>query len=125
MVLLFVKITEFAARDLVAILKYSERAYGRVGRTRYKNLLDQAICDLAENFRRPGTHPVDPLNPDYFGYHIKWSKNRVQSEKVSRPRHFILYRLVNESTLVIARVLHERMLPTLDGESEPDPNQME
>ena len=44
-------------------------------------------------------------------YHLLHSRNRVTSrtERVNRPRHFLLYRIRPDGTVEIGRVLHDSM----------------
>lgn len=105
-----VKIAVTARQDIAKTLRISESEFGVSARACYKSLIDQAISDLAEDVARPGTRRIDDIREGYFIYHLKMSRGNVVGEAVGRPRHFLLYRLGNVDTLIIARLLHERML---------------
>jgi len=51
------------------------------------------------------------LGPDVLLWHCSQSRQRALGEKVRTPRHVLLCRWDGD-TLVIGRVLHERMDPT-------------
>ncbi|MGI9302189.1 MAG: type II toxin-antitoxin system RelE/ParE family toxin, partial [Gammaproteobacteria bacterium] len=106
-----VEIATTARRDIARVLRNSEKEFGTSARDRYKALLDQAIGDLAEDSARPGTRHIDEIRKGYCVYHLKFSRNRVTGKRVGKPRHFLMYRHGNGGALIIARLLHERMLP--------------
>jgi len=106
----FVKIAATARRDIAKALRISENEFGLTARDRYKALIDQAIQDLAEDATRLGVRRIDEIREGYFIYHLKMSRGNVAGDRVGKPRHFLLYRFEKEDTLIIARLLHERML---------------
>lgn len=105
-----VKIAATARRDIAKLLRNSENEFGASARARYKALIDQAIADLSEDTKRPGTRQIDEIRLGYFVYHLKFSRDGVVGESVGKPRHCLLYRCGDAGTLIIARLLHERML---------------
>lgn len=106
-----VKLAATARRDIAAALRNSENEFGLSARARYKALIDQAIADLAEDAERPGTRRLDEVGKGYWVYHLKFSRSRVTGKSVGKPRHFLMYRFENSDALIIARLLHDRMLP--------------
>jgi toxin ParE1/3/4 len=40
-------------------------------------------------------------------YHLEYSRGGVKGERVKTPRHFLLYRHLNERVIEVGRVLHD------------------
>ena len=104
-----VRLSRGARRDLKQILRHSELEFGETVRTRYKQLLDQAIADLADDAGRVGVRCIDEVRSGYFVYHLKWAKARVGPPTIRRPRHLLVFRILDEFIL-LAAVAHEREL---------------
>lgn len=87
------RLTNKAREDLIGIARHTERTWGREQRIRYLKQLDSAFHTLAKN---PASgHPCDDIKPGYY--------------KHPESRHLVFYRLGNDSTIEIIRVLHKRM----------------
>lgn len=84
---------------------------------RYRDLLKQAIRDIAADPERAGSHDRRELARGVRTYHLSFSRDRARSDLgvVGKPRHFLVYRRRNDVVDVV-RVLHdarelERHLP--------------
>ena len=99
-----------AEQDIVEILIWSEENFGEFGRIRYEKLIVAAIRDLSENPERHGTQWRDEIVEKARLYHLMYSRKSVAvDQRVKRPRHFVLFRMVEEQQIEIARLLHDRM----------------
>ncbi len=105
-----VVITKLAARDIQRILRRSEAEFGVVARARYRELLDRAIRDIAENPLHPCVRAIDDIRPGYRLYHLRFSRTAVFGARVGRPRHLLAFYLPDDAGLVVAADLHEREL---------------
>lgn len=105
------RLSKVAERDLLSILSWSHDNFGEQGRLRYEGLVTQAMIDLAANPARAGARNRPELGPGAMTYHLRYSRDRVSSSigRVRKPRHFLIYRVLNDGTLEIARILHESM----------------
>ncbi len=104
-------ISPAADRDIRSILVGSQERFGTQGRLRYEALLVRAILDIAEDPQRVGSQTRSEIAPAARTYHLWHSRNRVEpaSDRVRRPRHFLLYRTLEDGQVEIGRVLHDRM----------------
>lgn len=100
-----------ANEDIVSILEWSYENFGEQARLRYEALLTQAIIDIAESPDRPGCVAREELAADARTYHLWHSRNRVKKTLgvVSKPRHFLLFRINAQGDIDIGRVLHDSM----------------
>lgn len=100
-----------AEEDLVAILTWSRETFGEAARQRYAALLTQAITDVATNPSRAGVHHADEIDVGIRVYHIMHSRRRsgLVADRVTSPRHFLLFRLRHETAIEFVRVLHDSM----------------
>ncbi|MGO8753580.1 MAG: type II toxin-antitoxin system RelE/ParE family toxin [Thermoguttaceae bacterium] len=104
-------ISPAAERDMQSILEWTHERFGQQGRLRYEALLVRAIVDVADDPERAGSQTRPEIAPAARTYHLWYSRDRVQpaSDRVRRPRHFLLYRIRDDRRVEIGRVLHERM----------------
>lgn len=67
--------------------------------------------DLAADPRRHGTIERIDLGPGIWSYHLRYSRDRARRETgiVHRPRHLILFRQLQPTTVGVGRILHEVM----------------
>ena len=110
--MLTVKVAKPARKDIASALRHSENEFGLAARERYKALIDQAINDIAKDPARPGVLSIVDIKEGYLLYHLRMSRRNVSGDRVGKPRHFFLFRLENADNLIIARLLHDRMLLT-------------
>ncbi len=103
-----------AESDIQAALIWSAEHFGMAAQDRYFALISQAFRDLRQDPQRAGSNMVPDLGPEFGGgrrlYHLRHSRNHVTpvADRVKNPRHFIVYRVAGDSTLRIARLLHDR-----------------
>jgi len=104
-------ISPAAERDIQAILAWTHEQFGAQGRLRYEALLVRAIHDVAENPQRTGSQARPEIAAAARTYHLWHSRDRVDpaSDRVHRPRHFLLYRICRDGHVEIGRILHDRM----------------
>ena len=83
--------------------------FGEAAALRYKTLIAQALEDLGSNPIRPGSQErADIPLENARTYHLSFSRDRVQSEnRVKEPRHLLLYRIMPNGIVQIARILHD------------------
>ena len=105
-----VVITKLAASDIQRILRRSEVEFGVAARSRYRELLDRAIRDVAEHPAHPGVRAIDDVRAGYRLYHLRYSRTAVAGLRVGRPRHLLAFYLPDDERLVVAAVVHEREL---------------
>lgn len=106
-------ISPTATNDIHGLLERSLQDFGIDAASRYKMLINQAIADVVENPVRPGCHRLQLGNRVSTTYHLRHSRLHVSraSEQVRRPRHFLLFRILDDGVIEISRVLHDRMDP--------------
>ena len=105
-----VRVTGPARRDISHILKLSHYEFGAYARQRYRELIEQAIRDIAEDFSRIGVKAIDDVRQGYSIYHLKWSRERAAGHPVKRPRHVIAFYVDDSGAIILARVFHDRQL---------------
>jgi toxin ParE1/3/4 len=96
---------------------WSKERFGERAAAGYRDLLKQAIHDLAADPERPGSQARPDLARGVRTYHLYFSRGRARSGlgAVGKPRHFLVYRR-REGVVDALRVLHdaralERRLP--------------
>jgi len=100
-----------AKLDIRDALQWSLERFGAAAARRYGHLLTQGFHDIAENPKRPGSRQRLDLAPDVLVYHLRSSRNRVNSALglVRNPRHFVVYRhRETENVIDVIRVLDDR-----------------
>lgn len=108
-----------AARgDIREALIWSEERFGERAAARYRDLLKQALRDIAADPERPGSRKRPELGRKICSYHLFFSRDRARSQMgvVRNPRHFVIYRRCDKDMIEIVRILHdardlERHLP--------------
>jgi len=105
------RISSVAESDIEDILAWTHERFGEAGRLRYEALLAQAIVDIAHDPERSGCTLRPELAKSARTYHLQFSRNQVATSvgRVKRPRHFLLFRIADQGTVEIARVLHDSM----------------
>ncbi|MEI2639922.1 MAG: type II toxin-antitoxin system RelE/ParE family toxin [Microthrixaceae bacterium] len=105
-----IRITESAQSDINEILRWTANNFGDEAAQRYLALVTAAIFDVAEDPERVGSISRPELGPAAMTWHLRLSRSRSSSE-VQRPRHFLIYRVVDQHVL-LGRVLHDAMEPS-------------
>jgi toxin ParE1/3/4 len=110
-----------ARRDIDLILSMSLQDFGEDAADRYERLIVQAITDVAADPYRAGSNLVDDAKMITRSYHLRHSRSRAdkRGHRVKKPCHFLVYRIADEITIEIVRILHDRMDI---AESLPDPS---
>jgi toxin ParE1/3/4 len=107
-----------ARSDIREALKWSRERFGERAAVRYRDLVKQALRDIVADPERPGSQERPDLARGIRTYHLFFSRERAKAGlgMVKTPRHFLIYRLRDESVIDVVRVLHdardlERHLP--------------
>ncbi len=100
-----------AQRDIEGILAWTDGQFGQEVRLRYEALLVQAFLDLAHDPGRAGAVERHDLAKGAFTYHLRYSRDHVSRsmDRIRKPRHFLLYRLMPDGFVEVGRVLHDSM----------------
>ena len=119
-----------AEDDISSILAWTHQRFGERARLRYEALLVQAMVDVADDPERPGSAAREEIVSSARTYHLFHSRNRVDgpTDRVRRPRHFLVYRVTEKGKIEIGRLLHDSMdlpahLPSEYKPSTDNPNQ--
>jgi toxin ParE1/3/4 len=105
------RLTGAAEADIVEILAWSEVQFGPAARLRYERLIVTALVDIASDPVRPGSLARQELGTEVRSWHFRSSRDRAKGPDggVRRPRHFLIYRPIDQAMIVIGRVLHDAM----------------
>jgi toxin ParE1/3/4 len=97
-----------AEDDISAISAWTVENFGEQATLRYESLLAYAIRDVTETPDQPGATHRPEIASQAWVYHLLHSRDRVPRSigRVKLPRHFLLYRVIND-VVEIARVLHD------------------
>lgn len=121
-----------ARSDIREALMCSQERFGERAAARYRDLLKQALRDIAADPERPGSKERPDLARGVRTYHLFFSRDRARGDLgvVKKPRHFLVYRRRGEAVIDVVRVLHdardlERHLPEeyLRNPDLPDPDE--
>jgi toxin ParE1/3/4 len=106
-----IRLSAAAQADIVDILEYSEAQFGLGARQRYEELVATALRDIAEEPDRPGSAARPELGGDIRSWHLRLSRNHAKADgsTVRRPRHMVLYTVIDETSVGVLRVLHDAM----------------
>jgi len=104
-----VRISGPANADVTEILATSLERWGEAGRSRYRSLLVAAMHALAANPEHLMSKDCGELAPRLRSLHVR---HVGRDHGVKAPVHIIYYRKAR-SLIVIVRVLHERMDPSM------------
>jgi toxin ParE1/3/4 len=91
------------------IAEWSRDRFGTRAALRYRDLLKQALRDIAADPESPGSRIRPELAPDVRTYHLLFSRDRVKGAvgSVKTSRHLVVYRRRGESAIEVIRVLHD------------------
>lgn len=100
-----------AEEDIVEIFAFTFNKFGAAALRRYEHLLTVALERLAENPLRPGSIARPEFGKSLRTYHLRFSRQeaRIAEGTVQRPRHLIVYRILNAQQIEIVRLLHDSM----------------
>lgn len=91
-----------ARRDIDRLLASSRKAFGEAAADRYRSLILRGMM-IRDEPTGAKTHPLKVARPGIFSLHL-----RAIESQVRRPRHRLIY-IVKDQTVVVLRVLHDRM----------------
>jgi len=104
-----VAVAREARADLTEILWTSFDRWGEEGKARYESLLEAAMQELGANPEHLRSKDCRELAPRIRSVHLR---HVGRDHGVRAPVHVIYYRRTR-SSIVIVRVLHERMEPSM------------
>jgi toxin ParE1/3/4 len=96
-----VRLGAAAEVDFANILKWTTENFGPRQSRIYRDILVQAIGELANGAEVAGSHIRDEISPGLRTLHV--------ARRGRRGSHFLMYRVAPESTIEIVRILHDRM----------------
>lgn len=98
-----------ARSDIREALMWSQERFGERAARRYRDLLKQAMRDIAANPERPGSKQRPDLARGVRTHHLSLSRDRACGALgvVGKPRHFLVYRRRGEARIDVVRVLHD------------------
>ncbi len=91
------RLTRRAEEDLLAIGDYSQRTWGDEQCARYLDQLEHCCQRLANNPKLG--RACDEVRQGY--------------RRIAQGKHVVFFRKHDEETIIVVRILHERMLPEL------------
>jgi toxin ParE1/3/4 len=113
-----VVLSPLASSDIRAALIWSRERFGERAAARYRDLLKQALRDIAADPERPGSRERPDLAGGIRTYHVAYSRDHARAglRVVKKPRHVLVYRRRGDDAINVVRVLHdardlERHLP--------------
>ena len=121
-----------ARSDIREASMWSQERFGDRAARRYRDLLKQALSDIAADPERPVSKQRPDLARGVRTHHLFLSRDRARGGLgvVGKPRHFLVYRRRGEAGIDVVRVLHdaselERHLPEeyLRNPDLPDPDE--
>jgi toxin ParE1/3/4 len=100
-----------AVEDIESCLLWSVENFGIPAAHRYRALLEVALLAIMEDPELHGSKQVEGFDGKVRLYHLRHSRRSapVGGLIVKNPRHFIVYRAMEERAIELLRVLHERM----------------
>jgi toxin ParE1/3/4 len=107
----FARLSDAARADISAILDTSANEFGPQARQKYELLLAAALDALQDNPRRAGVKVRLEVGPDVRTFHLMHVRKKTPSDRsrVRRPRHLLVFRIVEPDFIVIGRVIHDSM----------------
>ena len=104
------RVSRPAQADLETILAVSRERWEDDGQARYSALLEAAFRAIAAKPRGPTTRERSALLPGIRSFHLRHART---ARAVQDPVHMVFYRIADDGSIEIIRVLHERMDPAL------------
>jgi len=113
-----VDVTGAARADLIEILWTSFDRWGEDGKARYESLLEAAIQELGADPEHLMSKDCRELAPRLRSFHVR---HMGRDHGVKAPVHVVYYRYYRKAraSIVIVRVLHERMDPSVHLTATP------
>lgn len=104
------RLSDDAKADMEDIWVWTAEKYDVEQADRYQKLLNQALDDIRIEPERPSSRERPELGKRVRSYAIDLSKER-SGTGIKSPRHVVFYTLAYEDTVVVLRILHDRMEP--------------
>lgn len=98
-----------ARNDIAAILDWSHERFGAAGRRRYERLIARSLLAITNPVPPIGSRNADEIAVGLRLFHLRYARAEPDIESVGRPRHFVVYRLLEPDTVIVVRVLHDAM----------------
>lgn len=112
-----VRLSRSANEDIFQILAWSQDRFGEDAKTRYEALIVAALLQAAEHQGGVGFRARPELGAGVLTWHLAQSVARSHGGTVRRPRHLLICRWDGD-ILVVGRILHDTMDPTLHVDRE-------
>ena len=96
-----VRLSQPDERDFLAILDWTAEQFGWRQASVHRQTLITALSALSDDPLVPDSHPRDDIQPGLRSLHV--------ARRGGRARHLILYRISDQRTVDILRILHESM----------------
>jgi toxin ParE1/3/4 len=113
------RLSRSADEDILQILAWSQDRFGLEARLRYEALIVAALLHAADHQEGVGFRERPELGDGVLTWHLAHSVTRSRRGLVRRPRHLLVCRWDGE-VLVVGRVLHDSMDPTLHLDPQVD-----
>lgn len=80
-------------------------------RARYERLISAALHDLSAESERAGSAVRPELGVNLWTWHLRGSRERARAADgiVRRPRHLMLYTIIDDRIVGVLRGLHDAM----------------
>ncbi len=103
--------TRHAVQDVEECIAWSAAKFGKSAARRYQKLIATAIKEIAAKPDLSGSREIKGLQRGIRLYHLRHSRKRavVGGHIVKRPRHFIVYKVLESGIVEIIRLLHDSM----------------
>lgn len=100
-----------AQSDIVNILRHYQAQFGIACRQRYQDLILTALEDIAAVPYRIGSSFRDEIAPGLRSFHLFHSRKRAANSEgvVQKPQHVIFYRLADDQSIEVVRLVHETL----------------
>jgi toxin ParE1/3/4 len=95
------RFSQLAIQDIEDVLAHTLMRFGHQKHEQYKLLIRLALTDISLDPDRPPARKRPELHPNARTFHIGCRGKRA--------RHFFLYRVIDETTVEIGRLLHDSM----------------
>jgi toxin ParE1/3/4 len=96
-----VRLGEQAERDFMSILQWTAENFGERQAGAYQNVLTQSMRELVDGPEIAGARLRNDIVRGIYTLHV--------ARHGRRGRHLLLYRVIGDQTIEIARILHDSM----------------
>ena len=96
-----IHISDKAMHDIEAALAWTLEQFGERKYAEYREIIRLALIDIATNPNQAPAKHRPEIHPDARTFHL--------SRRGQRSRHFLLFRIVDDQTIEIGRLLYDAM----------------